>query len=338
MKISVVMPAYNCARTIRMALDSVLAQTRRADEILVLDDGSTDETSSILNSYRSRTIVITQKNSGPALARNTLCQGAQGDLVAFLDSDDLWHPEYLENQAGLFDSRPQAAAFFVGHTDVHGYENVAWTPNPDPDARAEFISSLDFLERYNARPGGFNMSYCCVPKTILTRIGPDPFQVVPANSQPWAEDCYFHNRLALEGPIVHFPRRLAAYRLNPGSVSWDQLRWTAGQVNAIESLTNSDAMSDGRYRDLFRTVLSSKRRVHAKCLLGAGRTSEARSELRTSLARNPRDPSSIAKSMLLLLLSYLPPTIQPKWPPPYRQCRQPRAIAGTAPTAAQNAK
>jgi glycosyltransferase involved in cell wall biosynthesis len=322
MKISVVIPAYNCARTIRMALDSVLVQTRRADEILVLDDGSTDETSSILNSYRSRIIVITQKNSGPGAARNRLCQQAQGDLVAFLDSDDLWHPEYLKNQAQLFEGCRQAAAFFVGHIDLHGYGNVAWTPNPDPDACVNLISSLDFLRRYNARPGPFNMSYCCVPKGVLTKIGPDPFQTAPA--QPWAEDCYFHNRLALESPVVYFPRRLAAYRMNPGSVSWDQLRWTAGQVNAIESLANSDSMSDARYRNLFRTVLSSKRRVHAKTLLGAGRTSEARSELRASITQNLRDPASIAKSTLLLLLSYVPRMTQPKWPTTYREYGQPR--------------
>jgi glycosyltransferase involved in cell wall biosynthesis len=331
MKISVVIPAYNCARTIRMALDSVFVQTLRADEILVLDDGSTDETSSILNSYRSRIIAITQKNSGPGAARDTLCQRAQGDLVAFLDSDDLWHPEYLENQAQLFASHPQAAAFFVGHVDLYGYGNFAWTPNPDSDARAELMSSPDFLRRYNARPGPFNMSYCCVPKAILTRIGHDPFRS-PANSKLWAEDCYFHNRLALEGPVVYFPRRLAAYRMNPGSVSWDQLRWTAGQVNAIESLANSDSVNDARYRKLFRTVLSSKRRVHAKTLLGAGRTSEARSELRASITHNLTDPASIAKSALLLLLSYIPRRTQPKWPATYREFRQPQATEAAART------
>lgn len=318
MKISVVIPAYNSARTIRMTLDSVLAQTRPADEILVLDDGSTDKTVSILNSYCKHITTIKQQNSGPAVARNVLCERARGDLVAFLDSDDLWHPEYLENQKRLFQTHPQAAALFVGHVDLVGYGAIGWNPRPDAGARAAIVESLDFVTRYNAHPGPFNMSYCSVPKAVLERIGTQPFGGNTSRSRPWAEDCYFHNRLALEGPVVYFPRRLAAYRMNSGSVSWDQLRWTAGQVSALEFLATN--YNGGQaHKGAFRKILSSKRRVHAKVLLGVGRKADARGELRRSISNALPHPAAVAKSMMLLFASYLPQTLQPKWPPRYRQ-------------------
>jgi glycosyltransferase involved in cell wall biosynthesis len=318
MKISVAIPVYNSARTIRMTLDSVLAQTRPADEILVLDDGSTDKTLSILKSYGTRITTIAQRNGGPAVARNILCGRATGNLVAFLDSDDLWHPEYLENQERLFQAHPRAAALFVGHVDLLGYGPINWNTNPDAEARAEVMQSLDFLSRYNARPGPFNMSYCCVPKAVLTKIGAEPFRGTTSHAHPWAEDCYFHNRLALEGPVVYFPRRLAAYRMNSGSVSWDQLRWTAAQVSALEFLANVATDSWQPYHNAFRRILSSKRRVHAKVLLGAGRKADAREELRRSIPEALQDSAAVAKSMTLLVASYLPRALQPKWPPRYR--------------------
>src|SRR5580658_2014305 len=92
LKVSVIIPAFNSARTISATLDSVLAQVRPADEILVMNDGSTDETSEILESYKSLVQVFRQENSGLAAARNALFRRATGDLVAFLDADDIWHP------------------------------------------------------------------------------------------------------------------------------------------------------------------------------------------------------------------------------------------------------
>src|SRR5258708_3302796 len=101
MKISVVIPAYNGARTIGATLNSVLKQTVQPDEILVLNDGSTDDTAVVLEQYQNIT-VLDQENRGVAHARNVLSQQSTGDLVAFLDQDDLWHPRYLEVQLRSF--------------------------------------------------------------------------------------------------------------------------------------------------------------------------------------------------------------------------------------------
>ena len=101
MKVSVIVPTFNCAATIRETLDSILGQSRPAEEILVMDDGSTDETMAILKGYGSNIRTFRQSNAGPSRARGALIEVARGDLIAFVDSDDIWHPDYLRAQQAL---------------------------------------------------------------------------------------------------------------------------------------------------------------------------------------------------------------------------------------------
>lgn len=101
--VSVVIPAYNSAQTIRSTLDSVLAQTISPDEIIVVDDGSTDNTVETVTRYTrhlTREIVLLrmEKNAGPAATRNRGIKEAKGEWIAFLDGDDEWLPEKLELQ------------------------------------------------------------------------------------------------------------------------------------------------------------------------------------------------------------------------------------------------
>lgn len=105
--ISVVIPAYNCEKHIKRALDSVLAQTRRPDEIIVVDDGSTDRTAEIADSFGSKIKLIKQENAGASVARNTGIQAATGQWIAFLDADDEWLPEKLQIQLEHLKRNPQ---------------------------------------------------------------------------------------------------------------------------------------------------------------------------------------------------------------------------------------
>jgi hypothetical protein len=89
---SVIMPSFNRAELIRPSIDSVLAQDFKDFELIVVDDGSTDNTVAVLRSYGDRIKVFQQENGGPGAARNRGLQEAQGEYVAFLDSDDLWFP------------------------------------------------------------------------------------------------------------------------------------------------------------------------------------------------------------------------------------------------------
>ena len=100
-RISVIVPVYNGAAFIAEALDSVLAQTCPPDEIIVVDDGSTDATADVVAAYGSRVRYVSQLHQGAQHARNHGLAQAQGDLIAFLDADDLWAAEKLECQRAL---------------------------------------------------------------------------------------------------------------------------------------------------------------------------------------------------------------------------------------------
>ena len=100
--VSVVMPAYNAARTIQESIDSVIAQSYEHWELIIIDDHSTDNTMQIAKQATNENTRIryfaNAKNKGVALSRNKGIQEAKGEYVAFLDSDDLWHPDKLKNQ------------------------------------------------------------------------------------------------------------------------------------------------------------------------------------------------------------------------------------------------
>ena len=101
--VSVVIPTYNCKEYVCDAIDSALAQTYSNIEVIVVDDGSTDETGEMLESrYGERIKYIYQRNGGPASARNRAIKESRGELIAFLDADDLWMPDKLDQQIPAF--------------------------------------------------------------------------------------------------------------------------------------------------------------------------------------------------------------------------------------------
>jgi glycosyltransferase involved in cell wall biosynthesis len=118
MKISVVIPAYNSARFLPRCLESVFAQTLKPVEVIVVDDGSTDNTAAVAEELGAT--VLRLPNGGPGAARNAGIQFASGEWIALLDADDLWAPEKLERQAARI--RPETVLVYTGIQifDDHG--------------------------------------------------------------------------------------------------------------------------------------------------------------------------------------------------------------------------
>jgi glycosyltransferase involved in cell wall biosynthesis len=116
--VSVVIPTYNSAAFVVEAVGSVLAQTHPAVEIIVVDDGSTDATAECLRPYAGRIRYLHQENRGVSAARNAGIAAAKGDLLAFLDADDMWVPHKLERQLTCLDRHPSAG---VTHADARYY-------------------------------------------------------------------------------------------------------------------------------------------------------------------------------------------------------------------------
>ena len=111
-KVSVIMPAYNSEVYIRESIDSVLAQTFADFELIVVDDGSTDTTAAIAESYSdSRIRLIRQPNRGVSVARNTGLEASQGQFITFLDSDDLYYPDFLKTLYHLIQSNQTEMSF-----------------------------------------------------------------------------------------------------------------------------------------------------------------------------------------------------------------------------------
>lgn len=117
--VSVIIPTYNRAQYIGEAIESVLAQTYRFVEIIVVDDGSVDNTRKILEAYENKIRYVYQENKGPSIARNLGARLARGQYLAFLDSDDMWHSQKLEIQMDIFSKNKSILALSAIMIDYH---------------------------------------------------------------------------------------------------------------------------------------------------------------------------------------------------------------------------
>ena len=133
--ISVVIPAYNAAHFLPRCLKSVFAQTLKPAEVIVVDDGSTDDTAAVAAALGAR--VIGRQNGGISAARNTGIQNASGQWIALLDADDLWAPEKLERQVACI--RPETVLVYTGirFFDDNGVRGVK--PAPDPASARKML-------------------------------------------------------------------------------------------------------------------------------------------------------------------------------------------------------
>ncbi len=135
-------PTYNYGRYIGAAVDGVLAQTYRPIEVIVVDDGSKDDTRQRLEPYRDRIRYVYQENQGPEFARNTGIHKARGELIAFLDPDDAWIPHKLTAQVNVITSRPDV---WLVCSDAVSFTDTFTAPPPAPQPAPVEIMPLEAI-------------------------------------------------------------------------------------------------------------------------------------------------------------------------------------------------
>ncbi len=168
-KVSAIMPVYNREVFLAAAIESVLNQTYGNIELIIVDDGSTDNSLEIAQKYRAihpdKIKILTQKNQGPSKARNSGIRLAEGDLVAFIDSDDIWAPEKIELQLNMFKRYGNASFIYSGYYIVNKDGDITTEVQPDKRMKGNILEKLWTVE--NSISGGTLL----VPKEKLVAVG-----------------------------------------------------------------------------------------------------------------------------------------------------------------------
>nr|WP_320009791.1 glycosyltransferase family A protein [uncultured Desulfobulbus sp.] len=193
--ISVILPTYNRAGFLKQSIGSILAQKRCCDELIVVDDGSTDATQKIVEQLAAQASIplryIHQRNQGAAAARNKGIQAARGDLLAFLDSDDQWLPQKLALQAKVFEADSKLLISHTREIWYRGGQRVNQKKKHDPPNGDIFAASLKMCvvgmsttmarKQLFDRYGLFDETLpCCEDYDLWLRVScKEPFSLVP---------------------------------------------------------------------------------------------------------------------------------------------------------------
>ena len=229
--ISVIVPTYNRAQQLPRALDSILCQSCSPKEIIVVDDGSTDETSALMTSEYPEIVFIQQQNTGVSSARNVGIKRASGDWIAFLDSDDEWLPEKLEIQMKALYENPEIK---ICHT------NEIWIRNGkrvNPKKKHEKFGGWIFQKC---------LPLCCISpssviihKSIFKEIGLFDY------SLPVCEDYDLWLRITARNPVLYIEKPfLIKYGGHEDQLSKKYWGMDRFRIKSLEKIISSRVLSD----------------------------------------------------------------------------------------------
>ncbi|NKF10297.1 glycosyl transferase family A [Rhizobium phaseoli] len=228
--VAVVIPAYNASDYIDQTLRSVIDQTHKALEIIVVDDGSTDETASICRRFAAadpRIKLLSTENRGVAAARNTGIAASKAGYLAFLDADDLWHPTYVERMLSALHPLPEAwGAVYALHrfVDSEGY----CTRSGSSLSARDSILIRHLVFRFVGNGSGF-----MVRRAVIDKIGGyDPSYANQGIGG--CEDFDFELRTAEHFKIEAVPLGLVGYRVHAAAMSADRSRMAQSLLAVYE--------------------------------------------------------------------------------------------------------
>jgi glycosyltransferase involved in cell wall biosynthesis len=234
-RVSIVIPSYNTAYYISEALDSVNRQLFQDFETIVVNDGSPDtpELERVLEPYKNRITYIYKPNQGVGAARNTGIQAASGALVAFLDSDDIWEPKFLQVLVQMFDENPDVAVIYSNASlfgETNNWEGTLMDSHP---MNAEVTFEGILLQK------AWVFCCCLVRTTTLAKVGGfDPSLRFAEDQDLWLRIAYGGGRfMHTAEPLVRYRRRqnsLTSERDYSERAIWERIAMYEGLIRKLD--------------------------------------------------------------------------------------------------------
>lgn len=290
--VSVVIAAYNASRFVGAAVESAAGQTSPPAEIIVVDDGSTDDTAAIAASRGAR--VIHQSNSGPSSARNAGILAAVNPWIAFLDADDVWTPEKLAWQWRALLACPDVACAFGDFVtfDEEGSEEAAFLFTPTrfnlyPSVRRSVLEPSivrcehDSLIHANVRGNFIPLSTLVVRRDVLIEAG------LFDTTISFSEDHDLEMRVLAKTTAVVVERVTMRYRRHGTNSSADKARMLVGEAAVAERVLAHPERYPAQAAEYLGRIRPTLLRAAGRSHLAAGRFSEAEQLLRRSWEAGP---------------------------------------------------
>jgi glycosyltransferase involved in cell wall biosynthesis len=225
-KIGVIIPAFNAAKYLPFAIESVISQTYEDWQILLVDDGSTDNTPQVLAPFLDRLgpkiKYIKQANRGLPAARNTAIRSSSTELLALLDADDVWLPSRLSESVKVMDARPQAGLSYGLITGIDAEGNHRGTFEGNPRHAEGHIAPYIYMRKVELPCPTITFRRRCVEEVGLF----DETMRATEDRDLWL-------RIALRHEVAFVPKLLAYYRLSASSMSTDPQRMLQAQLQFI---------------------------------------------------------------------------------------------------------
>lgn len=276
-RVSVLIPAYNAAGSIRRAVDSVLAQTYSDLEVIVVDDGSTDSTRDVLANYGDRICYIYQENQERSAARNNGIRNARGEYIAFLDSDDYWLPTKLERQMALFDEHPETGLVYSLAYSIDANGRRLAISGAVPERAVDPLKTYCRLLLGNFIPGITPV----IKRACCTSVG--WFDVMLSQSEDWD----YWLRVAQEHPVQAVAEPLACFEVAADGRLLQKMAGRAAQTAYVR--VAEKARERGGCPDSFlRLVLAQAWFIGALIDVGLDQIEEGRLRLQKALEHEPR--------------------------------------------------
>lgn len=287
-EVSVIIPVYNAEKYIKRTIDSVLNQTYNDFEIIVIDDGSTDNSKKILDEYKDKVRYFYQNNSGVSSARNNAIKLSSGKYIALLDQDDLWYPQKLEIQINYLKEHPDTALLYSDCNYIDENDNINFRLFEKNKSYQGNVFKELIIDNFIPIPT------VLIKKEVLEKVG------LFLENYTFAEEHELYIRIAKDHKIGYIDEPLAGYRVHDSNLSKQIDRSIKEDISVKEDVLAKYASEIEPYKNEVLKKLAEYHYHLGIIYRSAGHNKKARESFKISI----KISLFSLKQIIFLFLSY----------------------------------